>query len=251
MPRKPKQEKHKGVFEKGERSGIWWIRYTNEQGKRVTSKVGTSRRRPGLRAAYDRDPSRHSASQLSRRGTKFSELVTDANKFSEKHHRASKDFQQRADLALADFGDRVAESITTAELQAWVDEMAEEREWTGGTQNRFKSTSARFSGGDESRQGHREPGPANPARQRIPGRVRFSPTRRRPSFGKRSPPLCPAASRTKGKRFAQLDVALHTGMRKSEQFTATWEQVDLERGFIYLSMTKTAPTVLSPSTVPP
>jgi site-specific recombinase XerD len=27
-------------------------------------------------------------------------------------------------------------------------------------------------------------------------------------------------------------------MRKSEQFTATWEQVDLERGFIYLSMTK-------------
>jgi site-specific recombinase XerD len=38
--------------------------------------------------------------------------------------------------------------------------------------------------------------------------------------------------------FAQLDIALHTGMRKSEQFTATWEQVDLERGFIYLLTTK-------------
>ena len=38
--------------------------------------------------------------------------------------------------------------------------------------------------------------------------------------------------------FAQLDVALHTGMRKSEQFTATWDQVDLEQGYIYLSMTK-------------
>src|ERR1019366_2970074 len=38
--------------------------------------------------------------------------------------------------------------------------------------------------------------------------------------------------------FAQLDVALHTGMRKSEQFTPTWDQVDLERGYIYLSMTK-------------
>ena len=26
---------------------------------------------------------------------------------------------------------------------------------------------------------------------------------------------------------ARLDIALHTGMRKSEQFTATWDQVDL------------------------
>ena len=38
--------------------------------------------------------------------------------------------------------------------------------------------------------------------------------------------------------FAQLDIALHTGMQKSEQFTATWDQVDLEKGYIYLSMTK-------------
>jgi len=27
-------------------------------------------------------------------------------------------------------------------------------------------------------------------------------------------------------------------MQKSEQFTATWDQVDLEKGYIYLSMTK-------------
>src|ERR1035438_536188 len=141
MPRRPKQEKHKGVFEKVKNSGIWWIRYTNEQGKRVTSKVGN------FSAAVRVYEQRTTAIRVGillpnspRRGTKFSELVTDANKFSEKHHRASKDFKQRADLALADFGDRVAESITTAELQAWVDEMAEEREWNGGTQNRFKST---------------------------------------------------------------------------------------------------------------
>ena len=38
--------------------------------------------------------------------------------------------------------------------------------------------------------------------------------------------------------FAQLDIALHTGMRKSEQFTTTWDQVDLEKEFIYLSATR-------------
>jgi integrase len=36
----------------------------------------------------------------------------------------------------------------------------------------------------------------------------------------------------------QIDIALHTGMRLTEQFTTTWDRVDLSRGFIYLSITK-------------
>ena len=241
MPRKPKQEKHKGVFEKVKDSGIWWIRYTNEQGKRVTSKVGN------FSAAVRVYEQRTTAIRVGillpnspRRGTKFSELVTDANKFSEKHHRASKDFKQRADLALADFGDRVAESITTAELQAWVDEMAEEREWTGGTQNRFKSTlSTVFREG--MRAGKVTVNPARLIRRAKEslGRVRFLSYEEEAKLRKAIAATLPGRIKDEGESaFAQLDVALHTGMRKSEQFTATWEQVDLERGFIYLSMTK-------------
>ena len=241
MPRRPKQEKHKGVFEKVKNSGIWWIRYTNEQGKRVTSKVGN------FSAAVRVYEQRTTAIRVGillpnspRRGTKFSELVTDANKFSEKHHRASKDFKQRADLALADFGDRVAESITTAELQAWVDEMAEEREWTGGTQNRFKSTlSTVFREG--MRAGKVTVNPARLIRRAKEslGRVRFLSYEEEAKLRKAIAATLPGRIKDEGESaFAQLDVALHTGMRKSEQFTATWEQVDLERGFIYLSMTK-------------
>ena len=241
MPRRPKQEKHKGVFEKVKDSGIWWIRYTNEQGKRVTSKVGN------FSAAVRVYEQRTTAIRVGillpnspRRGAKFSELVTDANKFSEKHHRASKDFKQRADLALADFGDRVAESITTAELQAWVDEMAEEREWTGGTQNRFKSTlSTVFREG--MRAGKVTVNPARLIRRAKEslGRVRFLSYEEEAKLRKAIAATLPGRIRDEGEgAFAQLDVALHTGMRKSEQFTATWEQVDLERGFIYLSMTK-------------
>jgi site-specific recombinase XerD len=241
MPRRPKQEKHKGVFEKVKNSGIWWIRYTNEQGKRVTSKVGN------FSAAVRVYEQRTTAIRVGillpnspRRGTKFSELVTDANKFSEKHHRASKDFKQRADLTLADFGDRVAESITTAELQAWVDEMAEEREWTGGTQNRFKSTlSTVFREG--MRAGKVTVNPARLIRRAKEslGRVRFLSYEEEAKLRKAIAATLPGRIKDEGESaFAQLDVALHTGMRKSEQFTATWEQVDLERGFIYLSMTK-------------
>jgi integrase len=36
----------------------------------------------------------------------------------------------------------------------------------------------------------------------------------------------------------QLDVALNTGMRKGEQYSVTWEQVDFEQEYIYLDETK-------------
>jgi hypothetical protein len=73
-------------------SGIWWIRYTNEQGKRVTSKVGTSS------AAVRVYEQRTMAIRVGilpptfpRRGAKSSELVADAIGFSEKHHRVTGD----------------------------------------------------------------------------------------------------------------------------------------------------------------
>jgi site-specific recombinase XerD len=241
MPRKPKAEKHRGVFERVKGSNIWWIRYTNEQGKRVTSKVGTY---PAAVHVYEQ---RTAAIRLGvllpnapRRGIKFAELVADAISFAEKHHRASKDFKQRANLALESFGDRVAGSITTRELQDWIDEMSEEREWTAGTRNRFKSTlSTVFREG--MRAGKIQVNPARLIRRsKEPlGRVRFLSFEEEAKLRKAIAATLPGRIKDEGESaFAQLDVALHTGMRKSEQFTATWDQVDLDRGFIYLSMTK-------------
>jgi len=241
MPRKPQNQKHRGVFERVKGSNIWWIRCTNERGKRVTSKVGT------FAAAVHVYEQRTAAIRLGvllphspRRGVKFSELVVDAINFAEKHHRASKDFKQRANLAIEAFGDRVAESITTPELQDWIDRMTEEREWAGGTQNRFKSTLSTV-----FREGMRAAKvTVNPARlirrsKESLGRVRFLSYEEEAKLRKAIAATLPGRIKGDGKSaFAQLDVALHTGMRKSEQFTATWDQVDLKRGFIYLSITK-------------
>lgn len=118
MPRKPKVRKHPGVYEKVKGSGIWWVRYTNAKGKRTKVKVGTfgnavtfcDQRKAEIKLGVLL-PSAH------RRGTKFSDLVSDAIKFSEGHHRAARDFAQRAKLALDEFGNRVADSITTSELR--------------------------------------------------------------------------------------------------------------------------------------
>ncbi len=216
-------------------------RYTNEQGQRVAVKVGT------FSAAVHVYEQRTAAIRLGvllpnspRRGVRFSELAAEAIKFSEKHHRASKDFKQRVNLAVDEFGDSVAESITTRELQDWVDEMAEEREWTGGTRNRFKSSlSTVFREG--MRAGKITVNPARLIRRSKESlvRVRFLSYEEEAKLRKAIAATLHGRIKDEGESaFAQLDVALHTGMRKSEQFTATWDQVDLDRGFIYLSITK-------------
>ncbi|MGA2350858.1 MAG: site-specific integrase [Terracidiphilus sp.] len=39
-------------------------------------------------------------------------------------------------------------------------------------------------------------------------------------------------------RLAEIDVAIHTGMRKSEQFGLTWDRVHLDKGLIFLKNAK-------------
>ena len=41
MPRKPKEKKHRGVFEKEKGSGIYWVRFMDVDGKRKARCVGT------------------------------------------------------------------------------------------------------------------------------------------------------------------------------------------------------------------
>ena len=142
-------------------------------------------------------------------------------------------------LTLDEFGDRVAESIITRELQDWVEEMSEEREWTGGIRNRFRSSlSTVFREG--MRAGKITVNPARLIRRSKEslGRVRFL-SQEEAKLRKAIAATLPGRFKDEGESaFAQPDVAPHTGMRKSQQFTATWDQMDLDKGYIYLSMTK-------------
>ena len=241
MPRKAKQQKHRGVFERQKGSNVWWIRYTDQRGRRVTRKIG---HHSAAVHAYDRVTSAIRVGLVvpnaSRSGVRLSELIDDAIRFAERHHRAHKDFKQRAELVREAFGLRAAESITTGELQDWIDRTSKERDWTPGTENRFRSTLSTI-----FREGMRAAKvTGNPARlvrrSREPmGRVRFLSFEEEAELRKAIAATLPGRVKDQGESaLAQLDIALHTGMRKSEQFTATWDQVDLDKGYIYLSATK-------------
>lgn len=238
MPRKQKQqlEKYKGVYEKYPGSGIWWIRYTNAQGKRVTESIG---RRSDAITIYQQRMTEKRTGELIPigkhgygRGVKFSTLVEDALKMSEKDHKDHRNFKQRLVTANEHFGNRVANTIMPNEIKDWLSDMADEHEWTPATFNRYKAAiSKAYKLGRQNSKVSVNPAQLVAQKTESAGRLRFltheEETRLRAALtGCR--PHC----------VYQLDIAVNTGMRKGEQFTTTWDQVDFNHGFIYLDETK-------------
>jgi integrase len=232
------EKNHKGVYEKVKGSGVYWARYTDATGVRRKKRVGSF---SNAVKVYDQKSSEGRLGILlpSSNKTKFAELVEDAKVFADAHHASARDFRQRVDLALPQFGERLAASITPAELQRWMDITAQERNWTPGTCNRVKSAlSMTFR--EAQRAGKVRSNPAQLIRRHKEplGRVRFLSNEEEAKLREAVCRVIKGRLRNGMLCLYQLDVALNTGMRRGEQFSATWDQVDLERGFIYLSLTK-------------
>jgi integrase len=232
------EKKHTGVFQKVKGSGVYWVRYTDATGVRRKKKIGSF---GNAVKVYDK---RSSEARLGvippgNDKTKFAELVEDAKVFADSHHASAKDFRQRVELALPQFGERLAASITPVELQRWMDATAIDRDWKPGTCNRVKSAlSTTFR--EAQRAGKVQTNPARLIRRvKEPlGRVRFLSYEEEAKLREAICRVIKGRLREGKLCLYQLDIALNTGMRRGEQFSATWDQVDLERGFIYLSKTK-------------
>ncbi len=232
MPRKRKEQKHRGCFQRPKGSGIWWIRYVDSDGKRKARCVGTFSDavhayeeakvnvRKGLLAA----PARL-------RGIRYGALIDDALKINEASSKDHRNFKQRLEVTRDKFGHRVAESITPAEISDWFAAMVDERDWTPATINRYRAAMSKtFKLGIQNRKVSNNPARLVPQRKEPAGKIRFltQDEEKRLRVALKVRPLC----------IPQLDVALHTGMRKSEQFTVTWDQVDFAQKYIHLDVTK-------------
>lgn len=231
------ETKHKGVYEKFKGSNVWWVRYTDATGVRRKIKVGTFAQACKVYDAKSLEARAGIPTVASK--VKVSEIVTEAIAYAEGHHKAARDFEQRVKLILPAFGNRPACSITTSELQRWMDRMSEERSWTPGTRNRVRSSLSTV-WREAQRAGKVRENPARLIRRAKEGlgRVRFLSAGEEAKLKEATLRVISGRLRSGELCILQLDVALHTGMRRGEQFSATWDQVDLEKGFIYLSETK-------------
>jgi integrase len=218
-----------GVWEKVPGSGIWWVRY-RENGVLHREKVGRKsdaialyqKRKTNIRAGAKLPENIRLASM------RFGALADDIRRFSEKHHRDQRNIESRLKRILPDFSNRVAEQIKPADIDNWLARNTK----TPATANRYRALFSLIFR-EALRNEKVTNNPARLVRQRHEdnGRIRFltddEEGRIRKVIAERFP-----------EHLAELTIALNTGMRLSEQYSLTWEQIDFTRREIHLERTK-------------
>jgi site-specific recombinase XerD len=226
-----------GVVERIPGSGIWWIRYSDGQGKRCWEKCG--RRGDAINLLAKRKHEKLLRKKLPEalrdRAVTFGELAEKAKLYSEESHTAQHHHQFLIKLGIIgeQFDDLPAEGITSEDIQTWLLEQSEEREWTPATRNRYRDAfSLVFRKAVENHILAVNPATLVKAKPEHNERVRFLSAaeegRLLAILQKEWPQHVPA-----------FLISIHTGMRAGEQFQLRWRDVSLERRLLSLPKTKT------------
>lgn len=226
----------KGVFERPTNSNIWWIRYIDAGGKERREKAGSKsvaiqlyRKRKQQALEGKKLPEK-----LRARAVLFNELLDDAIEHCQSQADPSEDgrYSCKVDLIRKGLGSIAVESITPQLISRWLSKTKKEREWRPATANRYKALiSLAFRLGIEN--GKCENNPARNVRRMRENneRIRFLSKKEEDRLRKAIEEECPD-------RMPELDIALNTGMRKSEQYRLKWQDVNLKAQRITLWKTK-------------
>jgi len=226
-----------GVVERIPGSGVWWIRYTNSQGKRRWEKCG--RRSDAItllaKRKHEKLLRKKLPESLRGRAVTFKELAEKAKLYSEESHTPQHHHQFVIKLQIIGehFNYMPAEGITGQDIQEWLLEQSEDREWTPATRNRYRDAfSLVFRKAVENQVLTVNPAALVKAKPEHNERIRFL------SAAEESKLL--TTLRKKWPQHVQAFlVSIHTGMRAGEQFQLKWREVSFERRMISLPKTKT------------
>ncbi len=229
MPRKVVR-KERGVFEKVPGSDIWWIRF-KDAGVEHREKVGRRGDAIKLYKIRKADILRgvKMPANMKDKGIKFAVLAQEAIDWYVNHDRRDvRNFKGRMKLILEAFADRAAEEIKPSDIDTWISS----HKWSAATKNRYKNVfgkTFKIALAD----GKVTSNPARLVEQRAENnaRIRFL-------SADEEARLRAAIKKKFAKHMPEFDVALNTGMRKSEQFSLEWSQVSLTRKRIRLEKTK-------------
>ncbi|HKW03577.1 MAG TPA: phage integrase N-terminal SAM-like domain-containing protein [Vicinamibacterales bacterium] len=134
--------KRRGVFERKPGSGVWHIRYADASGRIRRERAG--RKSTAIALLHKRKTEVLEGKKLperlrSRRAT-LTELGADALTHSELRKRTSKEDITRLARVLSWFGkDRLAESLTSTEIEQALDAAAKRNGWASSTVNHHRS----------------------------------------------------------------------------------------------------------------
>jgi integrase len=225
MAGKKSLAKIRGVYERDLGSGIWWIRFT-ENGKIRRERVG---RRSDAIALYQKRKADARAgiklpSNLRQRPVNIKELGKEAKQWYKDHEKRDlRTFTSRMDLIIKELGSRAADSLKPKEIDNW---LSGHSEWSPATKNRYKTVMSKaYQLALRSDRVDRNPVRSVERRTEGDGRIRYLRPEEEVRLKKAIRDLCPG-------HMPALIFALHTGLRKSEQFGLRWNDVDMNRKVI-------------------
>jgi site-specific recombinase XerD len=225
----------RGVFQKvpGKKSA-WWICYWDSQGRKRREKAGTKsaaidlyRKRKNEALEGKKLPER-----LRRATVSFEEIARDALAYSKIHKRSHRDDGYRMKHLQDWFGPRAAESIAPQEIEQVLADAAESNGWLPGTVNRHRSLLS-LTYRLAMRNGKVRENPVRHVSRRLENNIRT-----RFLDAKEESRVRAKIRGSYPQREPEFDLALHTGMRRNEQWRLRWQDVNLRAGIITIPQSK-------------
>ena len=223
----------RGVYEKDRGSGVWWIRYADTTGRIRREKAGTKSTALVLyrKRKTESLEGKKLPEKLRARVVRFSELAADALVYTKANNLGHQVDGYRIAALVEEFAARPAE-IPIEDLREWF----ADQKWEAGTYNRYRTVLSLLY---RLEMEHKKVN-SNPARLLKPqkendGRVRFL-NQYAPDEEARLRELVAAKYAS---HMPELDIALNSGMRRSEQYLRSdWNCVDLLRRDLYIPKSK-------------
>jgi integrase len=225
----PRRRKPRGIYEMPADSGVWWVQYFDENGRRHREKIGPKRlamevyqkRKTAIRER------RFFPERLRRRDWLLSEVIDDYLARNRNKLRWFDHYERYGAIWKAAFPGRTLTQIVPGDVERYV--AARRQDVAPATVNRELAFLRRVYNVaiDDGR------AEINPVKSKIffrenNARVRFlgddEQTRLRDAVG---PDVWPLVA-----------IALHTGLRRSEQFNLRWEHVDFTTGILTVPRSK-------------
>jgi integrase len=227
--------KQRGIFERPARSGIWWICYFDQFGRKHREKVGMKQ---SAIAAYQKRKTEVREGRFFPKVTKSEVLFDEIGKDALDYSKANKcPDAYRLDkwhyaVILSWFNGRVAKEIVPQEIDEKLSGLAGKKDLKPATLNRYRAfLSLVYS--LANRNGKVEVNPARLVRLRKENNavVRFLEAEEEEKLRR-------VLRESDRYLEAEFDLALNTGMRRGEQYRLRWEDVNCRLGIITIPRSK-------------
>jgi len=228
MPRK-----QRGIYEKAPGSGIWWIRYSDSMGRIRREKAGLKQTATTLyRKRKTEVLQGKKLPETRKRVMSFEELSKDALAYSKAHKQDSRHDGYRMHRLVGQFGGRPAEGITPQDIERFLAAGIEQDKWAPATANRYRALlSLTYRLGIRNEKVSTNP--ARLVRHRLENNARVRWLR-----PEEEQELRKYLEATDPLHLPEFDIALNTGLRLSEMYWRTWENVNLERRILTVPRSK-------------